>query len=70
MKLINFVSKCKNNKDNETFNRIHGADNNQTFCGKDYLDGTWYVHSNYGKTIADVNCEYCLKAMKKFPKTL
>jgi hypothetical protein len=67
MELINFVSKCKSNKDNETFRRIHGADNNQTFCGKNYLDGTWWVYS--GKTAEDITCEYCLKAMKKFPKT-
>lgn len=69
MELINFVSKCKSKKNNETWRRIHAADNNKTFCGMDYLDGTWWVHPNAGKTIEDVNCEYCLKAMKKFPKT-
>ena len=65
MDLINFVSKCLSKKDDRTHRRVHGADNNKTFCGKDYLDGTWYVHSNYGKTVKNITCEYCLKAMRR-----
>lgn len=66
MELINFVSKCLSKKDNRTHHRVHGADNNQTFCGKK-LDEMWYVHPN-GKTIEDITCEYCLKAMRKASK--
>ena len=69
MELINFVSKCISKKDNKTHHRVHGADNNQTLCGKNYLDGTWYVHSSFGKTAKDITCEYCLKAMRKFLKS-
>ena len=58
---LNFVRKCKRKfPDNETYKKLHLADNNETLCGKE-LNEMWFVESSWGLSFDDVTCEKCLK---------
>lgn len=69
MKIPNFVKRCKygpknTKKFSETFETIHAANNNETFCGKE-LNEMWFVISSSGMSIEDITCKKCLKFIKE-----
>ena len=65
MRLLNFVRRCKKAEGDERHDRLHAADNDRTFCGKE-LDSMWFIESSHGLKPEDVTCKECLKAMKAF----
>ena len=69
MKIINYVKRCKYSPKNlakfsETYDTIHGANNVETFCGKE-LNEMWFIISSSGMSIEDITCRECLKVLNK-----
>ena len=62
MKILNYVKRCKRTVGFELYERLHAADNNQTFCGK-ALNCMWFVVSNDGLDEKAVTCPKCRRAL-------
>lgn len=72
MNILNYVKRCKYSPKNkekfsETFETVHAANNDETFCGKE-LNEMWFVLSSAGMSVEDVTCKNCLKVIKNEKK--
>jgi len=69
MKIINFVQRCKTKKGFDTYNTIHAADNNKTFCGKK-IDEMWFVNSSAGFDENSITCSKCCNIIRQYNQSL
>lgn len=63
MELLNYAQRCKNKFGFDVHTKVHAADNNQTFCGKD-LNEMWFINSSRGMTLNNVTCKKCLSVAR------
>ncbi len=61
---MNYVRRCKTKDGFERYERVHAADNHNTFCGK-ALNEMWFVESSAGMSLKDVTCPKCRKAIER-----
>ena len=59
------VRRCKNKPgiSDDCYNRVHIADDNNTYCGKE-LNEMWYIESDHAYSSEDVTCPECLSKMR------
>ena len=68
MIITNYARRCKSSTGDEKYNRLHAANSNYTFCGKE-LNEMWFIESGDGPSDGlsadDITCPKCKRVLKE-----